>query len=163
MARSRSFSSRSDRLARRTGTWVLWWLALLGLWILIVGTNTALEIGAGACAAAIGATAQELVRAQGPHSPSLDLRFVGGAWRLPWEIVREFAVVTWALAVALVRRRPLEGAFRRIDLPKGAGRRAFLVSVGTMAPNTYVVDVEAGARTALVHDLVQTRARKRPL
>ena len=34
---------------------LLWWLALFGWWIVLVGTNAGLELIAGACAALLGA------------------------------------------------------------------------------------------------------------
>src|SRR3954467_3242513 len=44
--------------------WVGWWLALLGFWLALSNAATAADLGAGALAAAIGATASVLVRAQ---------------------------------------------------------------------------------------------------
>lgn len=139
---------------RRVAAWGLWYAGLFALWLLLVGTFQRLELIAGLCAAAIGVAATEVVRAQGFLRFRVQWRWLRLTWRPLVRVVPEF----FLLLVALIR--PREGAFRQLDFPAGgeravdAGRRAFGVWAGSLAPNRLVLDVDAESGKALVHDLV---------
>jgi multisubunit Na+/H+ antiporter MnhE subunit len=47
------------------------------------------------------------------------------------------------------------------DDPQSAGRRAFLAIVASIAPNTYVVDLDRERGVAQVHNLDPRRARQK--
>jgi hypothetical protein len=137
----------------------LWWLALAGWWVLLVGTNAGLELVAAGCAATLGlALALRLRRLR-----LLRFRFER-AWLLktlkePWKIVRELAVLTWALGLHLARVRPVASAYRAIPFPAGganavsAGRRAVVALVDSLSPNTLPVDADCERKVVLRHEL----------
>jgi multisubunit Na+/H+ antiporter MnhE subunit len=122
---------------------------LFGLWQLYVGQTTTQTTIAGAIAAAIATGAAVLLERLGLYRFGLDPRRLRRAATLPWEIVRDFARVTLALA----HGRPA-GAFREIRVPaRTAGDRALAGLLGSIAPNAYVVDVDRDRGTALLHEL----------
>jgi multisubunit Na+/H+ antiporter MnhE subunit len=128
---------------------VLWWAVLFGLWQLYVGQTTTQTTIAGVVAAGLAVGAALLVARLGLYRFGLDPRRLRRAAALPWEIVRDFAVVT----LALVRGRPT-GSFREVDVPaRTAGDRALAGLLGSIAPNAYVVDVDRDRVAALVHEL----------
>lgn len=132
---------------------VLWWAVLFGLWQLYVGQTTTQTTIAGAIAAGIAVGAGVLLARLGLYRFGLDPRRLRGAATLPWEIVRDFALVT----LALTRGRPA-GAFREVRVPaRTAGDRALVGLLGSIAPNAYVVDVDRDRGTALVHELEPKR------
>ncbi|TML94637.1 MAG: hypothetical protein E6G03_11695 [Actinobacteria bacterium] len=139
---------------RRVAVWAGWYVGLFAVWLLLVGTVQRVELIAGVCAAAIGVTATGVVRAQGLLSFQVEWRWLRLAWRPLARVVPEF----FKLLAALVRRP--EGTFRQLEFPAGgeraadAGRRAFAVLAGSLAPNRLVVDFDPETGKALVHDLV---------
>jgi hypothetical protein len=143
---------------RRVAAWLSWFAGLFVLWLLLVGTVQDVELIAGLCAAAIGATAMEVVRSQELLGFRVAWRWLRQAWKPLARVVPEFLLLMGALA-----RRP-RGSFRTLDFPVGgeravdAGRRAFVVLAGSLAPNRLVVDVDPDTGGALVHDLVPARS-----
>ena len=128
---------------------VLSWAVLFGLWQLYVGQTTTQTTVAGVIAATLAVGAALLLVRLGLYRFGLDPRRLRGAATLPWEIVRDFARVTLALA----RGRPA-GAFCEVDVPtRTAGDRALAGLLGSIAPNAYVVDVDRDRGAALVHEL----------
>ena len=135
--------------------WLLAWVALFALWLALVGTLDRLDVVAGSVAAAVAATAAVLVRAQGLPRASAGahvLRYAGHALaRVPGDTARVLG--------PLARGRTPNGAFRVVALPPGdwrtRGPRGVAALIGSLAPNTIVVDVDGERRQALVHDLVR--------
>lgn len=140
-------------------SWLLWWLALFGLWIVMEGTNEAMELAAGAGAAAVAATLTEALRRQGllafAPGPHLLLR----AWRLPHRLLYEFALVTWAV-VPRLKGRPSRGRWSASPFPEveadshSAGDRAAALVLENVTPNTMAAEVDREHRAALKHDLL---------
>jgi hypothetical protein len=142
---------------------VLWWLALAGWWLLLVGTNAGLEELAGACAAvlgtglALGARQQRLLRFR------FEPRWLAKSVKEAYRIVQEFGVVFWALALQLARVRPVDSAYRAIPFPAGradavsAGRRAIATLVDCLSPNTLPIDIDTERGVALRHELEPRR------
>ncbi len=137
---------------------MVWWVALLCLWLLLVTVSLA-EFFAGVVAAAIAATAAEVVRAQGLVRFDPDPRWLVRAWKLPRSIVRD----CWLLTVALVRHlagHPVNGGFRAIPFRSGGGdarasaRRALVILAISVSPNTYVMGIDEDADLMLVHQLI---------
>jgi multisubunit Na+/H+ antiporter MnhE subunit len=138
---------------------VFWWLVLCGLWLLYVGQHTKENAVAGAIAAAIAVAFAALLARLGLYRFRFDLRLAARVARLPWHVVRDFAVVT----AALLRGRPT-GRFVEVDAPaRSAGDRALFGLLGSVAPNAYVVDFDRDRGRALVHELDSARARSAPL
>jgi hypothetical protein len=142
----------------RLAAWLSWFAGLLVLWLALVGTVQDVERIAGLSAAAIGATAAEVVRSQGLLRFRVEWRWLRLLWKPLLRVVPDFFVVLAALP------RRSRGQFVELDFPTGgkravdAGRRAFAVVAPSLAPNRLVVDVDAESGQALVHDLVPSSA-----
>jgi hypothetical protein len=143
---------------------LLWWLALFGWWIVLVGTSSGLELVAGACAGVIGALLALALRRSGLLSYRFEPRWLARTPVVPWKIVRELAIVFWALALHLAGRRRLSGRYRAFAFPAGGddptsrGRRALAVEGDALSSNTIPVDVDRGRGLALRHELDPRRA-----
>lgn len=155
---------------RRVVSWLVWWGLLFGLWLAFVGIwNDPFERIAGYCAAAVGATAAQVVHAQGLLRLRIEPRWVLRLWRPLARVPYEFAVVLGALAAQAARRRRRVGAVRVVPFPAGgrrrvaAGRRALAGAGGSLAPNAVVLDADRQSGELLVHELVPERASERPL
>jgi hypothetical protein len=134
--------------------WGGWYVGLFAVWLLLVGTVQWIELIAGLCGAAIGVAATEVVRAQGLFGFRVEWRWLRLTWRPLARVIPDFLILIAALV------RPPDGTFKLLDFPTGgqratdSGRRAFVVWAGSLAPNRLVVDLDAEAGKALVHDLV---------
>jgi Na+/H+ ion antiporter subunit len=145
---------------RTVARWALWWLVLAVLWLLYQGEYNKIEKIAAACAAAVAATVAVVVRRQERTDLRLEPRWLGRALRVPWQVVREFGIVTVFLARGLARRRvPPTGGFRTLAFPTGGarpaerGRRAFAALAMTYSANSYVVDMDEDEHAVVVHTL----------
>src|SRR4029453_14856226 len=128
-------------------------------------------VAAGLVAAAVAATAAEIVRSPDLVRFPLDPRWLRGLAGLPWQVLRD----TWLLTAALWRHcsgRPVHGSFRVVPFPseadaarsaarrglaraaRPAPRRALVTAAASVAPNTVVVGIEGGRGEMLVHQLV---------
>ena len=127
-------------MARRVGFWIAWYVPLVILWLAFVDTLDPAEVALGLVAAAVAATAAELVRSQDLVRFRLDPRWLRDVHRLPWQVLRD----CWLLAVGLWRHctgRPLRGTFRVVPFPSEAdhARSARVLatrSAPTMTPAT---------------------------
>ena len=146
-------------MAKRVGFWVAWYVPLVVLWLAFVDTFARQEVIAGLVAAAVAATAAELVRSQELVRFRLDPRWLRGLPGLPWQVLRD----TWLLTVALWRHctgHPVRGVFRVVPFPseasdnRSSARRTLVTVVASVAPNTVVVGVEGDEGELLVHQLV---------
>jgi Na+/H+ ion antiporter subunit len=128
--------------------------------MLLVGTAAPSEIVAGVAAAAVAATAVEVIRRRGVVRFRPDPRWLGRAAGLPWQTLAEFGRLMAALWRALVLRRRVVGRFSEVPFRVGgndsrsAARRAVFTAGASFAPNTYVVDFDRGKGTVLVHQLL---------
>ena len=145
-------------MLRRLKFWIAWFLPLLALWLAFVGTLATAEVVLGLVAAAVAATAADLVRAQDLVRFRMEVRWLRGLGGIPWQVLRD----TWLLAAALwrhLRGRPVRGVFRVVPFPtepddaRAAARRALATGIVSVAPNTMVVGVEDD-QGMLVHQLV---------
>jgi hypothetical protein len=143
--------------------WLGWWLFCFVLWMLLVFKTEALEFVAGAVAAALAATAAELVRSLGYAPFAGELRWLRWVARLPREVAVDCAVLTRALWLQLAGKRRIEGSFRVIhfegcggDDPHSEARRAVAKWLGGVSPNAYVVGFDEKREIVLVHQLVRT-------
>jgi multisubunit Na+/H+ antiporter MnhE subunit len=143
---------------------VLWWVVLWGLWLLYVGQHHAEEVVAGAIAAALSLGVGVAIARLGAYRYRVDGRRLARAWSLPWNVVRDFGLIS----LALLRGRP-NGVWQEVEFPVGgddaraAGRRALAGMLGSIAPNAYVVDFDAKRNVALVHRLDPRRGGDEPL
>jgi multisubunit Na+/H+ antiporter MnhE subunit len=142
----------------RIGWWLASWVVLLGLWLLLVTVSVA-ELIAGMVAAAIAATAFEVVRAQGLVRFDPDPRWFLRMWKIPRSVVRDCWILTAALFHHLTGK-PVNSGFRAIPFRSGgdddrsSARRALVVPALSVSPNTYVIGIDEGSDLMLVHQLV---------
>jgi len=142
----------------------LWWLALVGWWVLLVGTNAGLELVAGACAAGLGTAFAVDVRRRRLLRFRFEPRWLAKTLNAPWKVVRELGIVLWALALHLTRVRPVRSAYRAFAFPAGrsdsisAGRRAVATLADGLSPNTLPVDMDCERGVVLRHELDPRRA-----
>ena len=147
-------------------SWTLWWLALLGLYIVMEGTNEQMELAAGAGAAALGATLLELLRRRGLLRLAPGVAALASVARLPAQILREFWILTVSLGLDLAGIRRIRSAWVAVpfeaggDDPVSAGNRALRPLIDNVSPLTIVADVDCERDVALKHDLVPARASK---
>jgi len=144
-------------------SWTVWWLALFGLWNLLQGAAEAMELAAGAGAAALGATLAEFARREGLLAFAPRAAWLAKVWREPTRLLYEFGVVTWALVLDVLRVRRVRSEWSAIPLrPAGppaaaAGDRAAALVLENVTPNVMAVDVDTHDGYALKHDLVPDR------
>jgi hypothetical protein len=140
-------------------SWVLWWLTLFGLWVVLQGDLEAMELWAGAGAAALAATLAEAARRQGLLAFTPELRWLVRAWRLPHRLLYEFALVTWALVPRLAGR-PSRGRWSASPFQAGgadgrsAGNRAAALVLENVTPNVMAAEIDREHGAALKHDLL---------
>jgi hypothetical protein len=138
---------------------LLWWLALFGWWILLVGTNAGLELLAGACAALLASMLALAMRRQRLLGFRFEARWLAKTLKVPWSVIRELGVVLWALALHLAGARRVSSAYRAIPFPAGgqdaisAGRRAVAMEADALSPNGVPIDVDCKRGLALRHEL----------
>ena len=138
----------------------MWWILLTCLWIPLAFEVAVPELVAGAVAAAAGATLATAVRAQRLISFRPRLRWALGLWRLPLQFALDTGLLIAVLWRRLVMRQPVSGSFRAIPFravgeePEANARRAIAMTVGSVAPNTYVIDIDQDYELILVHQLV---------
>jgi multisubunit Na+/H+ antiporter MnhE subunit len=146
----------------RARFWIAWYLPLVVLWLAFVDTLATAEVVLGLLAAAVAATAAEVVRDQDLVRFRLKVSWLRDLYRLPGQVLADSRV----LAVALWRRltgRPVHGGFRALPFPVdrddaiSAGRRALVTGIVSLTPNTYVVGIEEDG-VMLVHQLAYDRA-----
>ena len=141
----------------RARYWIAWFLPLFVLWLAFVNTLAAAEVVVGLLAAAVAATAAEVVRDQDLVRFRIRTSWLRDLYRLPGQVLADSRV----LAAALWRRltgRPVHGGFRALPFPidrddaMSAGRRALVTGFVSLTPNAYVVGIEEDG-VMLVHQL----------
>ena len=138
----------------------LWWLLLFGLWVVLVGANEEMELGAGAGAAALAAVLVELLRRQRLLSFAPPLRDLLPALAIPWHVVRDFGYLTAALVLHVLRIRRVASAWIAVPLRAPADGATARVLTDNVSPNTIVAAVDRERGVALKHDLVPRWASK---
>ena len=148
--------------------WLAWWLALFGLWFLLVGQWNREQIVAAAIAATIAASTAEFARTRTGFAAPFPIRVLAHVPQALGMVVVDFGILSWALLAGTVRRRAVRGELVSREHPRGswvaqgAGARAWTVLVASFSPNAYVIDVDPATRVVLLHDLVPHRSSERP-
>ena len=147
---------------------VTWWAVLFALWSLFVGQWTTEVALWGMALSLVAAVAAQVVIGNGMLAAQ-------GRWRWTSEVASaaravfvDFAILTGALFVALVRRRRRIGVWREDDSARGssrlaAGRGAWVTLLATWSPNCYVVDLDPDTGRRLIHDLRPHRPSEQPI
>jgi multisubunit Na+/H+ antiporter MnhE subunit len=143
--------------------WGAWWLLLAALYLLLSDSILLPELVLGAFAAAVGATGAVLCRSQRRELLRPRLRWLRAAGKPALGVFGDLV----PLARTLVTRGSGELHRVPLTLPGDRGEQAafvaFTEAVGTLAPNTVVVDVDREQGVLLVHELVPTGAPAPPL
>jgi multisubunit Na+/H+ antiporter MnhE subunit len=140
----------------------IWWVLCAALWLALVDRIRLDELLTGVVAATVGATAAVLVRQERQVVLRPRLRWLTGAWRPVLALGGDL----WPLARALLRRgvlrRPERGEFVELpfeavaDTPRDAAFRVLTSTLGSLGPNTIVVDVDRERRLLRAHQLEPT-------
>ncbi len=141
------------------------WTVLLLVWIIFTGSTSPAELAAGTMAAAAGAAVSGVLAAEDfarfhPHG-----RWLLVSARLPAAVVRDVAVLTALLVTRLLARRHFQGRLSRVPFaagrsdPHAAARRALAVALTSVAPCTYVLDIDRKGGEATVHRLAAARGQ----
>ena len=128
---------------------LLWWLALFGWWVVLVGTNAGSELIAAGCAALVAALLAAGVRRQRLLRFRFEARWLAKTLKVPWNILRELGVVV----------RHVSSRYRALAFPTGgqdatsAGRRAVASVADAVSPNAFPVDMDRERKAVLHHEL----------
>ena len=157
-----------DRRVIFRGFSLLLWLAgiaaLLPLWFVFAGKFSTAELMAGLVAAVEAASLSEVARSTGfaPFYPRP--RWLIHLGKVPGEVLADCAILLVILAGRIVHHRQERGFFKAVSFHSGgagarsAARRALAITVGTLSPNTCVVDIEPHHDFALLHQIRETPA-----
>jgi hypothetical protein len=130
-----------------------------GFYFLLIDTTSLPELYVLAGVAVACAVAFQLAREQGFVEARVLPWWLLRSWRLIWKIPSDIVVVCWEALAQLVRPRAVRGVFRATAFgsthpsPTDTGRRALAETVGSVAPNTIIVGVDAERGLLLTHQL----------
>lgn len=137
--------------------------------MLHVGQWDRIDAVAGAAAAVVAATIAERARRAAKVHPRVALGPFKRSLTMPLIVFADFALVTYALAISIARRRVVRGRYLARDFragpkttPEGAAHRAWTVLLAGYSPNAYVVDIDPEENVVLIHDLVPWRRSEEP-
>jgi len=142
--------------------WAIWWILCAALWLALVDRVKLDEMVAGALAAALGATAAVLVRQQRRALLRPRLRWLRGAWRPVLALFADLWPLAKALAVRGVLRRGGVGRLSELRFdaaggdPRQAAYRVLTAALGSLGPNTIVLEIDAERGRLIAHQLVPT-------
>jgi multisubunit Na+/H+ antiporter MnhE subunit len=140
----------------------VWWVLCGALWLALVDRTRLDELLTGIVAATLGATAAVLVRQQRQVILRPRLRWLARSGRVLLSFVPELWPLTRALVLRGILRRPGTGEIVELpfsaveEAPRDAAFRVLSVTLGSFAPNTIVIGVDADARVLRAHQLVPT-------
>jgi hypothetical protein len=130
-----------------------------GFYLQLIDTTSLPELYVLAGVALACGVGFELAREQGFVEARIAPLWLLRSWRLVWRIPSDIAIVCFEALAQLVHPRATRGVFRATafkataDTPPQTGRRALAETVGSFAPNTIVVGVDAERGLILTHQL----------
>ncbi len=134
----------------------------MAVWMALVDRVPLDELMTGVVVAALGATAASLVRRRRSTLLRPRLRWLRSAWRPLLALVGDLVPLARALWTRGVLRRPETGTVRTLafdavgDDPEQAAFRVLTTALGSLGPNTIVLEVDADAHLLYAHQLVPT-------
>ncbi|HET9080276.1 MAG TPA: hypothetical protein VFO01_07140 [Trebonia sp.] len=144
----------------RVATWLTWWVLLMGLWVAADDSLASDELLVGAGAAAVAASVSELVFHQAAVRLKVRAAWLVRAFRLPGEVAQQTVIVFAALARTLFTKAPPpNGGFRELHVqfgdnsPLGVTRRVLLTGARSLAPNEFVLGIDAERDVMITHQL----------
>jgi multisubunit Na+/H+ antiporter MnhE subunit len=147
-------------IARRVGSWLVWWVLMMSFWVMIDDSINTDELLAGAGAATLAAFLAELVTYQAAARFRMRIEWVVPALRLPGQVVQDLVTVYAALWRRLVHGEQPPSAFLELparfgdDSPEGVTRRVLLIGGQSVAPNMFVLGMDKDLDVMVVHRLV---------
>lgn len=137
----------------------------MSFWVILDDSIQFDELLAGAGAAALAALLAELALHQSAMVVRLRIEWLGRAATLPWQLVRDTALIYLALWKRLPRGT--EPASRFLELPVRYGsdsaeaktRRSLLVGGLSVAPGRFVLGLDRDREVMVVHELVAADAK----
>jgi multisubunit Na+/H+ antiporter MnhE subunit len=149
---------------RRAAAWLTWWVLLMSLWVAVDDSLESDELLVGACVAAVAALLAELVTDQAEVRLRIRAAWLPRALGLPVQVVTQTFLVFAALARTLFTKAPPpRGRFRELpvrygdDTPLGETRRVLLTGARSLAPNEFVLGIDAERDVMITHQLVEER------
>jgi multisubunit Na+/H+ antiporter MnhE subunit len=153
-------------VARRIGSWLIWWVLMMSFWVMLDDSISTDELLAGAGAAALAALLAELVTYQAATRFRMRIDWLVPALSLPGQVVRDTVVVYHALWRRLVRGEQPPSAIKELpvrfgdDSPEGVTRRVLLVWGTSVAPNSFALGIDKDSDVMVVHRLVAGHEEK---
>jgi multisubunit Na+/H+ antiporter MnhE subunit len=164
LAREPRERRRDVPATRRVGSWLVWWVLMMSLWVMLDDSISTDELLAGGGAAALAALLAELVCYQAGARFRMRIEWVIPALSLPGQVVRDLVTVYAALWRRLVRGEQPPSAFLELPAhfgdhsPQGVTRRTLLIGGTSVAPNTFALGIDEGSGVMVVHRLVARQA-----
>jgi multisubunit Na+/H+ antiporter MnhE subunit len=139
--------------------WVVECLVLFGMWLLFTASLRQTEVFAGLAAAAVAATAAEVVRGEEHPRFLPHFRWILEFWRVDIQILTDTFLLARKLLRMLLAGDRRTGRF--ISVPfhadgnnaRAVAKRALAIVYSTMPPNTIVIGIDRKQSTMLVHVL----------
>jgi len=153
-------------MARRAGSWLVWWVLMMSFWVMLDDSISTDELLAGAGAAALAALLAEVVTYQAATRFRMRIEWLVPALSLPGQVVRDTVIVYRALWRRLAHGQQPPSAFADLparygdDSPEGVTRRVLLVWGTSVAPNTFALGVDSERDVMVVHRLVAEQEGK---
>ena len=153
-------------MARRAGSWLVWWVLMMSFWVMLDDSISTDELLAGAGAAALAALLAEVVTYQAATRFRMRIEWLVPALSLPGQVVRDTVIVYRALWRRLAHGQQPPSAFADLparygdDSPEGVTRRVLLVWGTSVAPITFALGVDSERDVMVVHRLVAEQEGK---
>ncbi len=143
--------------------WIAWWLLCAALWLALIDRVPIAGLLTGVVAAALGASTAVLVRLGRRTLVRPRARWLRAVGAALLALVRDLVPLASALMARGVLRRSEVGRVRALpyDPERAPGHqeafRVLSTVLGSLGPNTIVLDVDPHERVLYAHQLVPTR------
>ena len=152
-------SASGDPRRGLAAAWLGWWVVLAALYLLLADNTVLPELITGAVVTTVGATGAVLVRSQRRMLLRPRARWLIEAWRPLLGLFTDLVPLLQVLVTHGILRRPAPSGVVEFpyahtgDDPTAAAHRAFTQALGSLAPNTVVVDIDQERGLLLAHQL----------
>lgn len=153
-------------VARRVGSWLIWWVLMMSFWVMLDDSISTDELLAGAGAAVLAALLAEVVTYQAATRFRMRIEWLVPGLSLPGQVVRDTVAVFGALWRRLAHGEQPPSAFTDQptrfgdDSPEGVTRRVLLIWGTSVAPNTFALGIDQDRDVMVVHRLVAEQEGK---
>jgi multisubunit Na+/H+ antiporter MnhE subunit len=154
-------------VARRVGSWLVWWVLMMSFWVMLDDSISTDELLAGAGAAALAALLAEVVTYQAASRFRMRIEWVVPALGLPGQVARDMVIVYTALWRRLTRGEQPSSMFLEVpvrfgdDSAEGVTRRTLLIGGTSVAPNTFSASTRTETSWSCTGSWPGTRPRER--